>query len=184
MFFGNYKSHAVPFFISSNLLPLDLLYFKSVAILMHDVFNNLSPPQITNIFNFQSNIHPHNTRLSSRGNFSVQYSRLEKRNRSFSWVGVKVWNSLPVEMRHTPKTNFKRKIHCLILQKFSEVDDYIDQPDLIKNWKYLVNSVYYICIIHNSSCSCQYYLTYFYILTYIDIDIYIYIFSPTMAMFT
>ena len=58
MFFGDYKSHAVPFFISSNLLPLDLLYFKSVAILMHDVFNNLSPPQITNIFNCQSNIHP------------------------------------------------------------------------------------------------------------------------------
>ena len=133
MFFGDYKSHAVPFFISSNLLPLDLLYFKSVAILMHDVFNNLSAPQITNIFNFQSNIHPYNTRSSSRGNFSVQHSRLEKQNRSFSRVGVKVWNSLPVEMRHTPKTNFKRKIHRLILQKFSEADDYIDLPDLIKN---------------------------------------------------
>ena len=133
MFFGDYKSHAVPFFISSNLLPLDLLYFKSVAILMHDVFNNLSPPQITNIFNFQSNIHPYNTRSSSRGNFSVQYSRLEKQNRSFSRFGVKVWNSQPVEMRHTPKTNFKRKIHRLILQKFSEADDHIDLPDLIKN---------------------------------------------------
>ena len=133
MFFGDYKSHAVPFFISSNRLPLDLLYFKSVAISMHDVFNNLSPPQITNIFNFQSNVHPYNTRSSSRGNFSVQYSRLEKQNRSFLRVGVKVWNSLPVEMRHTPKTNFKRKIHRLILQKFSEAEDYIDLPDLIKN---------------------------------------------------
>ena len=100
---------------------------------MHDVFNNLSPPQTTNIFNFQSNIHPYNTRSSSKGNFSVQYSRLEKQNRSFSRVGVKVWNSLPVEMRHTPKTNFKRKIHRLILQKFSEADDYIELPDLIKN---------------------------------------------------
>ena len=58
MFFGDYKSHAIPLFISSNLLPLDLLYFKSVAILMHDVFNNLSLPQITNTFNFQSNSHP------------------------------------------------------------------------------------------------------------------------------
>ena len=59
MFFGDYKSHAIPFFISSNLLPLDLLYFKSVATLMHDVFNNLSPPQITNSFNFQSNTQDH-----------------------------------------------------------------------------------------------------------------------------
>ena len=80
IFFGDYKSLAVPFFISSNLLPLDLLYFKSVAILMYDFFNNLSPPQVTNIFNFQSNINPYNTRSSSRGNFSVQYSRVEKQS--------------------------------------------------------------------------------------------------------
>ena len=50
MFFGDYKSHTVPFFIFSNLLPLGLLYFKSVAILMHDVFNNLLQPQLTNVF--------------------------------------------------------------------------------------------------------------------------------------
>ena len=107
MFFGDYKSHAIPFYISSNLLlPLGLLYLRSVAILMHHVFNNLSPPQITNIFNFQSNIHPYNTRSSSRGNFFVQYSRLEKQNKSFSRVGVEVWNSLPLKMRHTSKTNF------------------------------------------------------------------------------
>ena len=92
---------------------------------MHDVFNNLSPPQITNIFNFQSNIHPYNTRSSSGGNFFVQYSRLEKQNKSFPRVGVKVWNSLPFEMRNKPETNFKRKIHNLILQKFSEADDYL-----------------------------------------------------------
>ena len=104
---------------------------------------NLSPPQITNIFNFQSNIHPYNTRSSSRGNFFVQYSRLEKQNKTFSRVGVKVWNSLPVEMRHLSKTNCKRKSHNLLLQKFSEADDYIDLPNL-----YFENSVYYICTIH------------------------------------
>ena len=63
----------------------------------------------------------------------MQYSRLEKQNKSFSRVGVKVWKSLPVEMRHTAKMKFKRKIHHLILQKFLEADDYIDLPDLIKN---------------------------------------------------
>ena len=40
MFFSGYKTHAIPLFISSSLLPLDLFYFKSVAILMHDVSNN------------------------------------------------------------------------------------------------------------------------------------------------
>ena len=62
MFFGDYRAHAVPFFISSSLLPLDLLYFKSVAVLMYDVSNNTSPPQISNLFDYQHNIHSHNTR--------------------------------------------------------------------------------------------------------------------------
>ena len=42
MFFGDYNSHAVPYFVSSSFLPLDLLYFKSVAILMHDISNSLT----------------------------------------------------------------------------------------------------------------------------------------------
>ena len=60
MFFGDYKAHAVPFFISSSLLPLDLLYFKSVAVLMYDVSNNTSPPPISNLFNrpFPSSLVP------------------------------------------------------------------------------------------------------------------------------
>ena len=50
MHVGDYKSHAVPYFGSSSLLPLDLLYFKSVAILMHDTPDSLSPPKISNLF--------------------------------------------------------------------------------------------------------------------------------------
>ena len=36
-------------------------------------------------------------------------------------------------MCHTSKADFKRQIHNLLLQKFSEADDYIDLPDLNKN---------------------------------------------------
>ena len=60
------------------------VYLKAVVILMHDVFNNSSPPQMNNIFNFQWKIHSYYTRSSSRGNFFVQYSRLDKKNKSFS----------------------------------------------------------------------------------------------------
>ena len=55
---------------------------------------------------------------------------------SVSKSGIAPGDSLPVEMRHTPQ--FK-----------SEADNYIDLPDLIKNWKYFEkNLVYYIYIIH------------------------------------
>ena len=46
MNFGQYTSHAIPFFIPAKLLPIDMLYFKSVAILMHDVYNILTPLNI------------------------------------------------------------------------------------------------------------------------------------------
>ena len=130
MFFGDYKAHAVPFFISSSLLPLDLLYFKSVAVLMYDVSNNTSPPQISNLFNYQHNIHSHNTRSSTRGNFFLEYSRLDKLNMSFSRNGVRVWNNLSNEIRQMPKVKFKRNIHNMLLQKLSEANEYIDLLDL------------------------------------------------------
>ena len=78
MFFGDYNSHAVPYFVSSSFLPLDLLYFKSVAILMHDISNSLTPTNISNLFASQSNIHSYNTRSSSRGDYYVKHSRLDK----------------------------------------------------------------------------------------------------------
>ena len=36
------------------------------------------------------------------------------------------------QLRHTPKTNFKRKIHNLLFGKFPKAGDYIDLSDLIK----------------------------------------------------
>ena len=104
---------------------------------MHNDFNNLSPPQITNTFNFQSNIHPITQDHRQEVISSCHTLDWKKQNNSFSRVGFKLWNSLPVEMRHKSKANFKRKIHNLLLQKLSEADDYIDLPDLIKNRKYL-----------------------------------------------
>ena len=131
MFFGDYNSHAVPYFVSSSFLPLDLLYFKSVAILMHDISNSLTPTNISNLFASQSNIHSYNTRSSSRGDYYVKHSRLDKQTKSFSRYGVKIWNSLPCEMRQMSKNNFKINVHDTLLRILSEENDYIDLPDLI-----------------------------------------------------
>ena len=49
IYFGDYTSHAIPFFYSSNILPVEMLYFKSVSILMHDVHNNLADHYIYQI---------------------------------------------------------------------------------------------------------------------------------------
>ena len=79
----------------SNVLPLNLLYFKTICLIMHDVFNNVTPPNVSNLFSYSSKIHHHNKRFSMAGNFYPQYSRMNHLKNSFSSIGAKIWNSIP-----------------------------------------------------------------------------------------
>ena len=42
--------HAIPYFVSSNIMPISMLYFKLSPILMLDVSNNSAPPSISDMF--------------------------------------------------------------------------------------------------------------------------------------
>ena len=134
MYFADYKSHAIPFFISSRLLPLDMLYFKSVAMMMHDVSNNLRPPNIFNLFTHQADIHPYETRSSQRGDYFLKRSRIDIQKRSFSRIGVKIWNSLSCEVRQMSKSNFKNNLNDILFQRLLKYDDYFDISILLANF--------------------------------------------------
>ena len=67
MYFADYKSHAIPFFTFSRLLPLDMLYFKSVAMIMHYVSNNLTPRNIFNLFTHQADTRCKEEMFQKRG---------------------------------------------------------------------------------------------------------------------
>ena len=87
---------------------------------MHDISNSLTPTNMSNVFAFQSNIHSYNTRSSSRGDYYVKHSRLDKQTKSFSRYGLKVWDSLPCEMRQMSKNNYKIKVPDTLLRILSE----------------------------------------------------------------
>ena len=42
MFFAGNRSHAIPLFVSANVLSLNILYFEDVCSLMHNISTNLS----------------------------------------------------------------------------------------------------------------------------------------------
>ena len=100
--------------------------FKSVAILMHDISNNLSP-NISHLFTYQANIHSYETRSSSRDDYFVESSRLDIQKNHFQEYGIAC----------LVKYNFKSKIHDLLLQRLSKYDDYIDLSNLIAKLLYL-----------------------------------------------
>ena len=71
---GQYTSHVIPFFISTNVLTVNMLYFKSVSMLMHDIYNNKAPANILNLFIPVREVNMYNTRFSSTSNFYVRKS--------------------------------------------------------------------------------------------------------------
>ena len=85
------------------------------------------------LFEETSSIHSYNTRSSTSGNFYVQNSRLEMQKRSFSRLGVRLWNEIPCHMRVLPKKKtFKRVLRTSLLNILQNEDDYIQIPVMIK----------------------------------------------------
>ena len=122
MYFVDYKSHSVPLFLNSGILPVKLLYFKSVASLLHDVDNRHAPPNISNLFTRSKQIHSYPTRSAIAGNFYVEMSRTNQRLLSFSRIGTKIWNGIPPKIRQLKKSHFKRKLNELLL-KFLKIEE-------------------------------------------------------------
>ena len=115
MFFAGHRSHAIPFFVSANVLPLNMLYFETACSLMHDISTNSAPQNICDLFTHSSDIHAYNTRFSDAGNLYVNKSRLRIQLDSFSIFGTKLWNCLKPDLGKLRKKPFKNKIHQFLL---------------------------------------------------------------------
>ena len=57
MYFLNPRTHAIRFFISSKILPIDLIYFEVILHSMYDVSNNSAPKDFSEKFIKTSFIH-------------------------------------------------------------------------------------------------------------------------------
>ena len=97
IYISDCRAHAIPLFLSSSILPLHLLFFKYIAIFMHDVIS-------------------HYTRFSAVGNFHVQGSRTNQQLLSFSRTGTRIWNKIPPKLHKLSKALFKQKFRKLLLE--------------------------------------------------------------------
>ena len=76
------------FFVSSNILPIELLYFETVSVFMHDGSNDTAPENLCDAFTRSRQIHSHNTRSASAGIFYVKPSRLNPMRNSVARFGT------------------------------------------------------------------------------------------------
>ena len=131
MFFADNRSHAIPLFVSANVLPLNMLYFETVCSLIHDISTNSAPQNICDLFTCSSDLHTHNTRFSDAGNLYINKSKLRIQLNSFSIFGAKLWNCLKPDLRKLRKQPFKNKIHQFLLAVLGNEDDYVDVSALM-----------------------------------------------------
>ena len=103
----SYRSHAIPLFNLCNILPLNFRYCKSVCTIMHDVYNNCLPENISNVFLEPSQVHSYDIRFSETGRLCIKYSRTNQSKYSFSRFGARIWNSIPQRIRILPKHKCK-----------------------------------------------------------------------------
>ena len=104
------NQHIIPLFIDASVLPLKFLYYELLANLMFEIRQGSAPGNIHDLSQDISDIHSYNTRSSASNNFYTQSSRLSIQVNSFSRIGTKIWNEMPVSFRKLSKNAFKRKI--------------------------------------------------------------------------
>ena len=129
------NQHAIPLFIDAGVLPLKFLYYELLTNLMFEIRHRNAPGNIQDFFQDISDIHSYNTRSSVSNNFYTQSSRLSIQVNSFSRIGTKIWNEMPMSLRKLPKIVFKRKIKQLLFEILASEDCYIDLPVIIQKVK-------------------------------------------------
>ena len=74
--FADRRDHTIPFFLNAKILPLNCLYYKLLAEMMHDVSNECLPPNLKDLFIRTKKVHSYNKRSSGSDSFYIQRSRL------------------------------------------------------------------------------------------------------------
>ena len=99
---------------------------------MHDVINKNAPEKLINLFTHVSDIHQYATRSSTSKNLFPKSSRLNIQLNSFPRIGVRLWNSIPDDIRVMSKRSFKKYSSDHLLSTLESEDHYFDVSESIQ----------------------------------------------------
>jgi len=97
---------------------------------MHDIWKQLAPSPIRDLFTRSSEIHGCNTRHATRGNYLRKEVKSEIFKRSFSRTGAILWNQISPDWRDLSKPIFKKTICRFLFETLSDRDEYVEVDTL------------------------------------------------------
>ena len=114
------RSHTLPIFKALKLLRLQDVFQLQMLSFVFESINKLNPMCFHDFFTCTSSIHEYHTRHSYRGDvFLAHKNSLQYGLKSIRYMGAKMWNDLPVELRNSPsKHSFKTHLKTHILGSF------------------------------------------------------------------
>ena len=110
---------------------------------MHDIINNNSPLNISDLFTKISDVHNY-TRSAARKNLYQPQTRLNRSYKSFSSIGVKVWNSLSPSIHSLSKSLFKKKCIVMIMLMLPILCRHYQSSNFIPNFFFKIFDNIYI----------------------------------------
>ena len=94
--------HTIPIFKTLKLLRLPDIFKLRILTFVFESLNKLAPHFFHNYFSLNSSIHSYETRYSARGDIYVEKKNtLQFGLRSMRYMGAKLWNDLPLEIRNS-----------------------------------------------------------------------------------
>ena len=112
-------SPSLPIFNDFKLLKLSEIFELRLLTFVFDSVNKTSPSCFHDFFLFCSSVHQYSTRQASQGDlYMSKKNSLQYGLKSIRYLGAKLWNALPLELRNVPsKPLFKTKLKIHLLNK-------------------------------------------------------------------
>ena len=112
-------SPSLPIFKDLKLLTICELSELRLLTFVFDSVNKTSPSCFHNFFSFSSSVHQYSTRQASQGDlYMFRKNCVQYGLKSIRYLGAKLWNALPVELRNAPsKGSFKSQLKNHFLKR-------------------------------------------------------------------
>ena len=115
---SNYQAHSRPLFFRLRTLNVYDIHKIQTAILMFNVFNNISPKRISQMFILNKSVHSYNTRSSNKYHYQ-KFSTQQMLN-SVKHNGPRIWNEFNNEVTNcTTISSFKVRLKTQILSTYA-----------------------------------------------------------------
>ena len=98
-----HRCHSNPLFVKYKQLKIDDLCKLNIGSFMYKFNNEMLPPMFDEMFTTNADNHNYNTRFAL--NFEFPNNKLEFGNKSISYQGVKIWNSIPSNIKNSKSLN-------------------------------------------------------------------------------